>query len=145
MYTCVVCIGYFAFLSFLIHFLSQTKLRSFYTSTCESESGSVMSNSLRPHELYSSRNSPGQNAGVGSLSLRQGIFPNQGLNPGLLLCRRILYQLSYQGSPTLLVTFDTTCDLLLFICLNFASPGHCPRLTHMKLLILLNSWNNIPE
>ena len=44
-------------------------------------------------------NSPGQNTGVDSLFLLQGIFPTQGLNPGLLHCRRILYQLSYQGSP----------------------------------------------
>ena len=29
----------------------------------------------------------------------RGIFPTQGLNPGLLHCRRILYQLSYQRSP----------------------------------------------
>ena len=36
--------------------------------------------------------------GVGSLSLLQGIFPTQELNLGLLHCRRILYQLSYQGS-----------------------------------------------
>ena len=41
----------------------------------------------------------GQNTGVGSLSLLQGIFPTQGLNQGLLYCRWILYQLSYQGSP----------------------------------------------
>ena len=34
-----------------------------------------------------------------SLSLLQGIFPIQGLKPGLPHCRRILYQLSYQGSP----------------------------------------------
>ena len=34
-----------------------------------------------------------------SLSLLQGIFPNQGLNPGLPHCRRILYQLSHKGSP----------------------------------------------
>ena len=44
-------------------------------------------------------NSPGQNAGVGSLSLLQEIFPTQGLNPGLLHCRRVLYQLSYKRSP----------------------------------------------
>ena len=37
--------------------------------------------------------------GVGSLSLLQGIFPTQELNQGLLHYRRILYQLSYQGSP----------------------------------------------
>ena len=51
---------------------------------------------------YSPWNSPGQNTGVGSLSLLQGIFPTQGSNPGLLHCRRILYQLSHNGSPRIL-------------------------------------------
>ena len=67
-----------------------------------SESLSVVSNSLWPHGLYSPWNSPGQNAGVGSLSLLQGIFPTQGLNPSLPHCRQILYQLSHQGSPRIL-------------------------------------------
>ena len=40
-----------------------------------------------------------KNTGEGSLSLPQGIFPTQKLNQGLLHCRWILYQLSYQGSP----------------------------------------------
>ena len=40
-----------------------------------------------------------KNTGVGSLSLLQGIFPTQELNWGLLHCRWILYQLSYDGSP----------------------------------------------
>ena len=35
---------------------------------------------------------------MGSLSLLQWIVPTQGLNWGLLHCRWILYQLSYQGS-----------------------------------------------
>ena len=35
-----------------------------------------------------------------SLSLLQGIFPTQGLNPGLWHCRQILYQLSHRESPT---------------------------------------------
>ena len=43
--------------------------------------------------------SPGQNIGVASHSFLQEIFPTQGSNPGLLYCRWILYQLSYQGSP----------------------------------------------
>ena len=47
-------------------------------------------------------NSLGQNTGVSSLSLLQGIFPTQGLNPGLPHCRRILYQLSQKGSPRIL-------------------------------------------
>ena len=40
-----------------------------------------------------------KSTGVHSLSL-QRIFPTQELNQGLLHCRRILYQLSYQGNPT---------------------------------------------
>jgi len=51
---------------------------------------------------YSPWNSPGQNIGVGSLSLLQRIFPTQGSNPGLPHCRRILYQLSHKGSPKIL-------------------------------------------
>ena len=39
---------------------------------------------------------------MSSLSLLQGIFPTQGLNPGLLHCRWILYQLSRKGSPRIL-------------------------------------------
>ena len=61
-----------------------------------------MSNSLWLHGLYSPWNSPGQNTGVGSLSLLQGIFPTQELNPGLHYCRQILYQLSHRGSPRIL-------------------------------------------
>ena len=49
----------------------------------ESERHSVVSDSLRPHGLYSPWNSPGQDTGVGSLSLLQGIFPTQGSNHGL--------------------------------------------------------------
>ena len=40
---------------------------------------------------YSPWNSPGQNTGVGTLSLLQGIFPTQGSNTGLPQCRQILY------------------------------------------------------
>ena len=47
-----------------------------------SESHSVVSDCLRSHGLYSPRTSPGQNTGVGSHALLQGIFPIQGLNPG---------------------------------------------------------------
>ena len=63
------------------------------------KSHSVVSDSLQPLGLYSPWNSPGQNIAVGSLSILQGIFPTQGLNPGLLHCRQILYQLSYKESP----------------------------------------------
>ena len=72
------------------------------TSLTELRLCSVVSDSLQPHGLYSPWNSPGQNTGVGSLSLLQGIFPTQGLNPGLPHYRKILYQLSHQGSPKIL-------------------------------------------
>ena len=65
----------------------------------ESESCSVMSNSLQSHGLYSLWNFPGQNTGVGSQSFLQEILRTQELNPGLLHCRHILYWLSYEGSP----------------------------------------------
>ena len=108
----------------------------------ESESRSIMSNSLQPHGLYVVReilqarilewvafpfyrgssqsdieprapifwadSLPAEpqgnpkNTGVSSLSLLQGIFLTQGLNPGLPHCRWILYQLGHQGSPKIL-------------------------------------------
>ena len=54
----------------------------------ESESRSVVSDSLRPHRLHSPWNSPSQNTGVGSIPLLQGIFPTQGSNPGLPHCTK---------------------------------------------------------
>ena len=48
------------------------------------------------------RDSPGQNTEAGCHALLQRIFPTQGLNPGVLLCRWILYHLSHQGSRGML-------------------------------------------
>ena len=53
-----------------------------FSHQSESESYSVMSNSLWPQGLYSPWNSPGRNTGMGSPSLLQGIFPIQEGNPG---------------------------------------------------------------
>ena len=47
-----------------------------------------------------------KNTGVGSLSFLQQIFPTQESPRGLLHCRRILYQLSHQGSPDIPVFID---------------------------------------
>ena len=93
--------------------------RSFWRrSPCQHcERCSVMSDSLWLHGLYSPWNSPGQNTGVGSLSLLWGIFPTQRLNPGLLHCRQILYQLSHQGSPLLpllLASYQQTIGLKIY-------------------------------
>ena len=74
---------------------------SIFKASC---SRSFMSGSLRPHGLQPTSllcpwDFPGKNAGEGSHSLLQGIFPTQGLNRGFLHCRQILYHLSHQGSP----------------------------------------------
>ena len=81
----------------------------------ESESRSVVSDSLRLHELYSPWNPPGQNTGMGSLSLLQAIFSTQGSNPGLSHCRQIFYQLSHQGRPTVGHSFMLNIENALIV------------------------------
>ena len=85
----------------------------------ESERHSVVSDSLRPHDLYSPWTCLGQNAGVGSLSLLQRIFPTQGSNSGLLHCRQILYQLSHKGSHNTNVSQSVVLRLI-----GSTSPGN---------------------
>ena len=75
-----------------------------YSSPGESDSRSVLSDSLQPHGLQPARllcawDSPSKNTGQGSHYLLQEIFLTQGSNPGLLHCRQIFYHLSHQGSP----------------------------------------------
>ena len=91
----------------------------------DSESRSVVSDSLRPHGQYSPWNSPGQNTGVGCRSPLQGIFPTQGSNLGLLHCRQILYQLSHQGSHKLVeiaILLKSLETIVLGVCLNYIYP-----------------------
>ena len=57
-----------------------------------------------------------KNTTVGSLSLLQGNYPIQESNQGLLHWRRILYQLSYQGSP--LINTNNPAWCLTTILLN---------------------------
>ena len=58
---------------------------------------------LQADSLLSEPPGKPMNTGMGSLSILQGNFPAQELNRGLLHCRWILYQLSYQGSPLFLL------------------------------------------
>ena len=73
-----------------------------FTVKSESQNRSVMSISLQPHGLHRPWNSLGQNTGVGSLSLLQGVFQTQKSNPGVPQFRLILYQLTYKGRPRIL-------------------------------------------
>ena len=88
-----ICFSYFAVFSLAT---------SINESESDSESHSVVSNSLWSHGLYSPWSSLSQNTEVHSLPFLQGIFPTQGLNPGLPHCRQILHQLSHKGSPRIL-------------------------------------------
>ena len=117
-------------LSFFFFFLSQCQHQFRAMSESYSESCSAVSHCLQSHGLY--RNSPGQNTGVGSLSLLQGIFPIQGLNPGLPHCRWFLYQLSHKGSPRILewvvYLFSSRSSKLEFpSCDRYNSPKRCPQ------------------
>ena len=65
-----------------------------YPTLCDPIEGSLPGFSVH-------RDSPGKNTGVGCYALLQGIFPTQGLNPGLPHCRQILYCLSHEVNTSL--------------------------------------------
>jgi len=99
-----------------------------------------VSDSLQPHGLYSPWNSLGQNTGVGSLSLLQGIFPTQGSNPGLPLSGRILYQLSQQRSPIIAkAVFNKICSKLLEKVTQRCNYGVYPLLPAINIFLFLLS------
>ena len=92
---------------------------------CAVLSCSVMSNSLWPMDCSLPGNlihgdSPGQNIGVGCHALLQGIFPTQGLNPGLLHCRQILYCLRNPQIQWLAL-------LLYWLYFSGTQPARSPR------------------
>ena len=74
---------------------------------------SVVSDSLWPHALYSllgssvHGDSPDKNIGVGCYALPQGIFLTQGLNPGLLHYRQILYGQPNNSTHNIILLFLT--------------------------------------
>ena len=94
-----------------------TTLKYLFLNESESAICSVVSDSLRHHGIYSLWNFPGQNTGVGSLTLLQRIFPTQELNPCLPLWKWILYQLSHKEIPRTLESL--TCP--------FSSGSFWPR------------------
>ena len=105
----------------------------------ESESPSVLSDSLWHYGLYSSWNSLSQNTGVGSLLLLQWILPTQGSNPGLPLCRQILYRLSCKESPR----------ILEWVAYPFSSGSSPPRnrtlgLLHCRQILYQLSYQGSP-
>ena len=112
-----------------------------WVSQSENESHSVVSDFLWCHGLYSPWNSPGQNTGMGSLSLLQGIFPTQGSNPGLPHCRWILDQLSHKGSPRLTPFFLEwqSSSLSLICCGSYSGVSPLVPLLYSLVGFILSS------
>ena len=73
-----------------------------------------MSDSLRPHGLYSPWNSLGQNTGVGSLSLLLLGSSQPRDRTQLLHCRQILNQLSHKGSLDIDLVFHNSRKIYKF-------------------------------
>ena len=65
--------------------------------------------------------SSSKNTGVGCHALLQGIFSTQGLNPGLLHCRQILYHVSHQGSNFKVIGRQAYCFSLIFLDQGFSA------------------------
>ena len=86
--------------------------------------GQFRSPALQTDSLPSKPPGKPKNTGAGSLSLLQQNFPTQESNQGLLHCRQILRQLSYQGSSPEAATTEPTCH-------NYWSP-------HAQGSVLLN-------
>ena len=84
--------------------------------------------------LYSSCIPQGkpQNTRVGSLSLLHHIFLTQGLNWGLLHCRRILYQRTHKGNPWKVIHPHSLQKRILLTPSRFTSSERLP--TYLTLL-----------
>ena len=101
-------------------------------------SHSVLSGSLQPPGLQPTRilcpwDFPGKTTGVSCHFLLQGIFPTQGLNPGLQHCRQIIYQLSHQrGKVKVTQSCPSFCNPMEYSPWN--SPGQNTGVGSLSLL-----------
>ena len=82
---------------FMLLDFSEVKVKASVTQLCPTLCNHV--DCMEPARLLCPWDSLGKNTRVGCHFLLQGIFPTQGLNPGLLHCRQILYCLSRHRSP----------------------------------------------
>ena len=81
------------------------------------------------------------NIGMGNLSLLQGIFQTQELNWGLVHCRWILYQLSYQGSPlTCIKILEKKKPTVMIDTLS--DKPYCSPQSLMRRLSEAHLWNS---
>ena len=84
--------------------------------------------------------SPGRNSEVVCHALPQGIFPTQGLKPGLPHCKQILCHLSHQGSPV--PTF--VCNRNMHNLEKIGSPVEKAMAPHSSTLAWKTPWTEEP-
>ena len=82
-----------------VYYIRDIYRYTFYIILDAELSHSVMSMDCSPPGSSVHGDSPDKNTGVGCYALLQGIFPTQGLNPGLLHCRQLLHCLNHQVNP----------------------------------------------
>ena len=82
-------------------------------------------------------NFPGKSTGVGCCFLLQGIFLTQGLNPGLLHYRQMLYHLRHQGSP---IFHLRSCQIFQCLYTIFHSYKQCKRIPFLPYPYLHTLW-----
>ena len=81
-----------------------------------------------------------QESWSGLHSLFQGIFPTQGLNPGLLHCRQILYCLSHQQSRLVTPSSNRHC-----IGLQEYSSALCPNVFMLMNDYTIKPWKDVED
>ena len=91
-----------------------------------------------PWDSFVHGDSPGKNTGVGCHTLFQGIFPTQESNPDLLHCRQSFYQLSYQGSPMIMLS---PTQIPLLSTHRSYTHTHTHTLTLQIEMLLYCLWN----
>ena len=106
-------------------------------------SHSVVSNSLQPHGLQHTSHPcpwdfPGENTGVGCHFFLQGIFQTQGLNPGLLHCRHILYRSATREALCFTVSWKLCSRVLIHCrCSNVSATYRLKYITEFIIVSLI--------
>ena len=95
---------------------------------------------MQVDSLLSEPSGKSNNIGVGSLSLLQVIFLTQELNLGLLLCRWIVYQLSYQGRLYMYTQAHEGIITHIFYNLNYSSRSMLGKSLQISRVKSLHLW-----
>ena len=107
-------------MDYMVHGILQTRILKWVAFPFSRGSSQPRSSTLHMDSLTAEPPGKPKNTGVDSLSLLQWIFLTQESNQGLLHCRRILDQLSYEGSPKRLINnCNTNLPMDWYVALQF--------------------------